>query len=230
MPTDYAKYIEKNGEICIILFQSIIFFRRKMGSRMYQLVSLLCRWMYRENVIREDELEICSYGLQITLANLINFMIMLFIGIMYGTPWEMGIFYVVFISLRFFCGGYHANTYGKCFLMFGMTCFLAMTVSGLFIKMGQGIFLLFLAVAVVLGTYILKRAPIEHVNRPLSADEKYCFKRRGVQVHTFWFMMGMLFWYLQEKTFLAGIVSAFIMVLIYMFVKEGGESHEEKRT
>ena len=201
-----------------------------MGSRMYQLVSLLCRWMYRENVIREDELEICSYGLQITLANLINFMIMLFIGIMYGTPWEMGIFYVVFISLRFFCGGYHANTYGKCFLMFGMTCFLAMTVSGLFIKMGQGIFLLFLAVAVVLGTYIQKRAPIEHVNRPLSADEKYCFKRRGVQVHTFWFMMGMLFWYLQEKTFLAGIVSAFIMVLIYMFVKEGGESHEEKRT
>ena len=44
------------------------------------------------------------------------------------------------------------------------------------------------------------------------------------------FRAGMLFWYLQEKTFLAGIVSAFIMVLIYMFVKEGGESHEEKRT
>lgn len=88
----------------------------------------------------------------------------------------------------------------------------------------------FLTAAVFLGAYILKTSPIEHVNRPLSADEKYRFKRRGVQVYTFWFMMGILFWYLQKKTFLAGILSAFIMVLIYMFIKEGGESREEKGT
>ncbi len=96
---------------------------------MYQFVSLLCGWMYREDVIKEDELEVCSYGLQITLANLINFIIMLSIGILYGAPWEMGIFYAVFISLRFFCGGYHADTYRKCFLMFGITCFTTMAAS-----------------------------------------------------------------------------------------------------
>ncbi len=200
-----------------------------MGSEMNQIVSLMCEWMYREHVIREDELEVCSYGLQITLANMINFIIMLSIGILYGTPWEMGGFYVVFISLRFFCGGYHANTYGKCFLMFGMTCFAAMAASRLFLRLGNGVLFLFFAAALFLGIYIRKRAPMEHVNRPLSAEEKYCFKRRGFLLYLFWFMTGILFWYLQKKTFLAGILSAFIMVLFYM-LKEGGIGHEEERT
>lgn len=146
---------------------------------MYQLSSFLCKWMYRENAILEDDFETCQYGLLITIANIINFLIMLLVGVLCGTVWEMGMFYMVFISLRLFCGGYHAGSYGKCFLLFGLTCLLGMSGARCFSRYVFGSFCFFLVLAIFFGVCIYKKAPVEHRNRLLSGSEKNCFKREG---------------------------------------------------
>lgn len=146
---------------------------------MYQLSSFLCKWMYRENAILEDDFETCQYGLLITIANIINFLIMLLVGVLCGTVWEMGMFYMVFISLRLFCGGYHAGSYGKCFLLFGLTCLLGMSGARCFSRYVFGSFCFFLVLAIFFGICIYKKAPVEHRNRLLSGSEKNCFKREG---------------------------------------------------
>lgn len=185
---------------------------------MYQLSLFLCKWMYREDVIREDDMETCQYGLQITMANMINFLIMMIIGGLFGSLWETGLFYVVFVSLRLFCGGYHADSYGKCFLMFALTCLISTVAVRLFFQYATGLCFLFWAVIFLLGMCICKKVPIEHVNHPLSVDERKLFKKKSLIVYMFWCMTGILLWYLQMSQLFLSIISAFIMVLIYMFI------------
>ncbi len=194
---------------------------------MYQLSSFLCKWMYRENAILEDDFETCQYGLLITIANIINFLIMLLVGVLCGTVWEMGMFYMVFISLRLFCGGYHAGSYGKCFLLFGLTCLLGMSGARCFSRYVFGSFCFFLVLAIFFGVCIYKKAPVEHRNRLLSGSQKNCFKRKSLAIYLFWCAAGVLLWYFQLQLFFSSIISAFIMVFIYMCIREGDEGYEK---
>ena len=58
-----------------------------------------------EKIITQEDVEVYEYGCQITLANIINFIIVLTIGIIFKSVIQSAIFYLSFISLRIFCGG-----------------------------------------------------------------------------------------------------------------------------
>lgn len=200
---------------------------RNRVIKIYRLSSFLCKWMCREQIIKEDELELYEYGLQITMANIINFMIMLATGILFSSIWEMILFYAVFVSLRVFCGGYHADSYGKCFCMFALTCVIAML--GIKITVIQGISqLIVLGVAAFVQLFcIYKWAPVEHVNRPATTEEKRCFRIKSFWVFIVYFMIGIGLWFQQEYIFVTSVVNGFLLVSIYMLVKKGEGSNEE---
>ena len=87
-----------------------------------QITKRIIRVLLHEKIITQEDVEVYEYGCQITLANIINFIIVLTIGIIFKSVIQSAIFYLSFISLRIFCGGYHANSYHKCFFIFGCTC------------------------------------------------------------------------------------------------------------
>lgn len=95
---------------------------QKGVGNIYKISLFLTDLLYQNKVIEEDNREACSYGIQITIANLINFVIAFSIGFLSKSVIEIAVFYCVFVSLRFFCGGYHAKSYGKCFSLFAVTC------------------------------------------------------------------------------------------------------------
>ena len=198
--------------------------------KIYRLSSFLCEWMCREQIINEDELELSETGLQITKANMIKFVIMSVIGFLFGSIWEMLLFYAVFVSLRVYCGGYHADSYGKCFCMFALTCVAAMfgIKTIMFQRVTQAAVLA--AVALVQFFCIYKWAPIEHVNRPATTEEKRRFRTKGLWIFAFWFMLGIGLWYQQQYSFAASVISGFLLVSIYMLVKKGENSCEKDRT
>lgn len=77
--------------------------------------------LIKEQIITRTEKEIYEYGFEITIANLINGLIILCVGSGLHLFIEAILFYLVFVSLRFFSGGYHANSYIRCFLSFSLT-------------------------------------------------------------------------------------------------------------
>ncbi len=158
--------------------------------KIYRLSSFLCEWMCKEQIINEDELELSEYGLQITMANIINFAIMSVIGFLFGSIWEMLLFYAVFVSLRVYCGGYHADSYGKCFCMFALTCAAAMLGIKTIVLHGITEAVILVSAALVQFFCIYKWAPIEHVNRPATTKEKRCFRTKSLWSFAFWFMIG----------------------------------------
>lgn len=190
-----------------------------------KLGDLLCK----EHIIRSDEKDFYEYGLQITLANLINFLIVLLIGILFHSIPEMALFYSVFVSLRFYCGGYHADSYANCFITFSLTSSLCLAAAKRIFVYETVQKISFLFAVLFLGITILKKAPVGHANRPFSTEEKKLFKRRSVQVYSFWFMIGMILWKTGQTDLTACLISTFIIVSVLMLVK-GGKQDEEKRT
>ena len=60
-------------------------------------------------------LEIYVYGFELIISSIIETGALLLVGFLIGKFVETILFLVSFSSIRFFSGGYHANSYFKCF-------------------------------------------------------------------------------------------------------------------
>ncbi|KSV58594.1 accessory gene regulator ArgB-like protein [Acetivibrio ethanolgignens] len=184
--------------------------------------------LLQEKIITVDEKDTYKYGLEITMANIINGFIVLIIGVVLNLLVESILFYLVFVSLRFFCGGYHADSYTKCFFSFAFTTIVCLVISERLAQYEEIIQGLFFITAVMLGEHILKMAPIEHENRPLTEEEKNLFRKRSVQVLVFWIAIGIILWMGHLVQMETSLISAFIAVTILMRI--GGIGYYEKRS
>lgn len=161
-------------------------------------------------------MELCTYGIQITLANFINFIIAFGIALLFGRLPEMAVFYFIFVSLRYFCGGYHADSYGRCFALFAATCLLYLLMVAGVMACGGSQGVLLASAMGVLGTCIWKRAPIEHINRPFTPEERKKFRGKCVGLYLFWSIFGIALWIWAKGTLSAGFISVFIIIAFYM--------------
>lgn len=185
--------------------------------------------MYRDKIIEEDKIESCVYGIQITIANMINFAIAFTIGFLTKSLVEMALFYGIFVSLRFFCGGYHAKSYSRCFSLFALTCLVyVLMLNGILWYAGCPFWVLGAAI-IFLGTCILVKAPIEHTNRPFTTEERKLFRKRSIQLFLFWSTIGIILWIGQLEHLSAGFACVFVIIATYMLA-ERGEKDEEKST
>ena len=185
----------------------------------------LVSMLLQERLITPDDREIYEYGLEITIANMVNGIIVFLIGVGFHKVPETIIFYLAFVSLRFFCGGYHADSYSRCFFSFALTNALCLGASGWIAKHENIISGLFFLAAVLLWLCIFKMAPLEHENRPFTDKEKLRFRKRSIQIYGFWIVIGIVLWMTHLIQMEASLISTFIAVAILMI---GGKSHEKR--
>ena len=110
---------------------------------------------------------------------------------------EAILFYLIFVSLRFFCGGYHANSYTRCFLSLSLTSGLCLIVAKWISKYENTVIILFVIATTALGICIFRLAPVEHENRLLTQEEKKIFRKRSIQLYVFWSVIGIVLWQAQ---------------------------------
>lgn len=188
---------------------------------------LITELLYRDKIIEEDEIESCTYGLQITMANLVNFTIALSVGVLTKSLVEIALFYGIFVSLRFFCGGYHAKSYGRCFCLFAITCLAyPIMLNGILTYVGNTFLLLIVAIF-FLGICIWVMAPIEHTNRPFTTEERKLFRKRSIQLFLIWSIVGIILWIEQLERLSVGFICVFWIVSIYMLVGRREKDEEE---
>ncbi len=189
--------------------------------------SYLASLLLKEQIIVAEDREIYEYGFEITMANMVNGVIVLLIGVGLHRLPDAVLFYLVFVSLRFFCGGYHADSYLGCFLSFAVTTALCLTISGLAARYVEVVAGLSFIATMALWIYIFRMAPVEHENRPLTQKERSHFRRRSVQVGGFWSMVGIILWMVHWVSMATSLISAFIAVTILM---TGGKKHEKRNS
>jgi accessory gene regulator B len=141
----------------------------------------------RQNVADEEKKEIYIYGIELLVSSLIGAVLILGISIGIGKIWSGVVFLSVFILVRQYTGGYHADTYVRCNAAFVLTYLLTVGI-WIFCRVHD------LKVAVwfiLLGAYIIMAvlAPVENKNKPLDDEEVKKYKWKSIVIYSAFIMV-----------------------------------------
>lgn len=180
-------------------------------------------FIYR-NWIEKDEHEIYRYGMEVILSFVINFCIVLICGIVFREMLYTFLFYVVFLLMRKFCGGYHADTYLKCNIVFALNLILI----NLLIKiLNEDInYILFLMIIFSILT-IAKFAPIVNLNKPVGLEKQRKYRIIAIILLIFFALLAIYIFSIQRKISISIIMSLFSVAFAMLIEKI--KSKEVKR-
>ena len=140
------------------VFLMITFISRK-------LTDFLCR----KSVIDSGKSEIYQYGYEVLISGLAGILIALIIGIISGRISDAVIFLVYFIPLRQLCGGYHADSYLKCNIVF-TGVFSSILIFSYFFPKKLSVAAVIICCAFTFISMLLF-SPVENPNKPLDSEQ-----------------------------------------------------------
>lgn len=195
---------------------------------MNYLVNKILKFITEQNVI-DDDIDVQNfyrYGIEISISSMLNIILVLALGILIHHFLESVVFLTLFIIIRSFTGGYHADTYFRCNLLMCVTFLLTVlanvVVSG---KLIQPIAILLIAFTEIT---VMTLGPIENKNKPINDFKKIKLKILGFVVTIMINCVGMM----QLKSYIGTmIIFTSFLIAIFMIaaiIKERrGESCEE---
>ena len=133
------------------------------------------------NTIDDEHYEICRYGLQQGFIIILNIVSTVAVGVVFGMLWQAVFFTAIYIPLRSYAGGYHANTALRCYI-YSILLMIAVLLAIRHITIPSFICIIILVISV---SVIAMVAPVEDLNKPLDKMEKAVYKKRTIIISTF---------------------------------------------
>ncbi len=146
---------------------------------MFNLIAkkVTCRLVATNTIKIEDE-EIYIYGLEQFLERLLEWLMIILMGLMVNKVLQTIIFLISFTSLRKYAGGYHAKTKMRCYILTVCVNIIVLCIMK-YIKVNIWMCISTLVVSCVVIFWL---APIGAENKPLEQDEimTYGMRTRGI--------------------------------------------------
>lgn len=127
------------------------------------------------SVINKDDAELYDYGFFILLSQLLYFIIALATGIILKIIPQSVIFYLVFLLIRKYAGGYHASTEARCEIFSTLLIVGSITVAKLSEIYDFKIALLVISAVSAVCIFIF--SPLDTPEKPLSQKEFNYFRK-----------------------------------------------------
>ncbi len=126
--------------------------------------------LYRHCSLEENRRPVYIYGFELFLSTSSSMISILLISTLFFGSFSGCLFLAVFITLRLFSGGYHAETYGRCFILTNCVFLLSAAFSRLVcLFIPDGISRpACIALTIIAGIIIFLLSPIRNQNHPLS--------------------------------------------------------------
>lgn len=140
------------------------------------LSSKLTEYLCRNAVIDSEKAEIYQYGYEVFISGMIGFIIAGTLGAASGHFVESLVFLAFFVPLRQLSGGYHADSYLKCNIVF-TAVFAAVLAGACFMPEAFALPVIAFCSAFTFLMMVLL-APIENVNKPLDEKQKRVNRRK----------------------------------------------------
>lgn len=149
---------------------------------MRKIAEIIVSFMLKNKVIslEQDVIEFYTYGTEITVSSILNVVLVMAIGLIINKPMEALLFLCVFIFVRSFTGGFHADTYFRCNLLM-CTSFSALACINHLISELIG-FMLIGSILIFSIVIISVFCPIENVNKPIPIEKRSGLKLKGIIV------------------------------------------------
>ncbi len=176
------------------------------------MISLLSKsiahFLLRNNIIDENSVSVCEYGMEIIISTLIGFLLIMTSGIILGELGAAMLFYVLFVAVRLFSGGYHANSHLKCKLTMLCCCLLVLFTAKYLIDRFLFIHHLLFLTVYILTIFIF--API---------DLKKLKKRVSIIIAIILMIVGVCTYWYSPKFAVVTSLTLFIIAILIIIPK-----------
>lgn len=138
----------------------------------------ITNYFINKSIIKDESREIYEYGYELTLSLSVYILIMFAISLVSKSLVESLLFFGGFYLYRKIAGGYHADTYLKCHILFAANQLLFLFV--LYIYPMRYRYVLILSSCVICTVITTIFAPVDHANKPFDDKEFHKYKKRSV--------------------------------------------------
>lgn len=135
--------------------------------------------LLKNKIIKNEYLDIYIYGFEVIISGTLSLFIGLTLGLIFSQFLECMVFLVVFVVLRRYTGGYHAETYLKCNTIFAVNILIVMIL--LKFDFAYPFTFHIIVCSICILTYYLF-APIESIFKPISVEEKKKYRLFAVLI------------------------------------------------
>lgn len=130
-----------------------------------------------QKIVEESREAIYAYGMELLLSDVLNALIVLLIALISHTLPAVTVFTTVFMGLRKFVGGYHANSHLSCmFTLVVVMLIFSYGICNVSEKYAWVVSIGFVAISIPV---VFNLAPIPHPNKPVSDVKKAKLKKRS---------------------------------------------------
>lgn len=183
--------------------------------------SKIIKFFIDNNIIQEDDKELYEYALSITVSALIHIVTIVVLGITFGLVAESIIFYLCFIAIRKFAGGYHAKTAGRCYISSVILSVLFLTVLKLLLNnINNTIIIAVLAISIFSVVSICMLAPLDTENNPLSEKEKSVYGKIARAIALLMFLLFIMFILFNLHNIALPICFGILMSALVLFLRK----------
>ena len=170
-----------------------------------------------KGTISEQDINIYKYGYFLLYELLINIVIAVVIGVVTNRLVELFVFLLLYVPLRSFCGGWHADKLWKCTIYSNlMLILLCVTISYEIIYSRSIIMVLIFIIGIIfVGIY----APVGTQTKPISSKEKKVYKKRIILIqfiHCIGICLLLLF---GKNKYIYVITYAYVMQSVLLIVE-----------
>lgn len=178
------------------------------------------------NWIQKDEYEIYRYGVEVILSFALNFCIVLICALIFGEIFYTFLFYAVFLLMRKFCGGYHADTYLRCNMIFAVNVILV----ELLLKVPNEVSNHLLFLAIVSSVLLIgKFTPIVNSNKPVDSEKQRKYRKIAMGLLGIFVLLIICMFPVQRKASLSIILSLFSVAFAMLVEKIKNLKKQKKK-
>lgn len=181
--------------------------------------------------IKDEEYDLYLYGFEILIAFIVNIITILLMGCALNRFYETIAFLICYCPIRQFAGGYHADNYKRCLLVFTLVYLTNMFILEKLMYNSYDCTILIGAIISALGICFM--APLEHRNNPLSNSDKVKYKHITMIIVIIIFILSIIGFnfkltYRLSTYTLSSISCTFIMLILGAIKKWRGKKMGKK--
>lgn len=175
--------------------------------------------------IGQEDINIYKYGYFLLFEVLINLIISLMIGVVFHDIKTVVLFLVLYIPLRTYSGGWHADRLWKCTFISNLILVIAEVISNYCIEYIPVIYCV--PLMILFGIYILVVSPVDTESKPLENDEIKSYNKKVKIISFLHSIVLILFIFFQNRKGII-IIEYVYMVQAMMLVIEKINKNVEK--
>ncbi len=175
--------------------------------------------------IGQEDINIYKYGYFLLFEVLINLIISLMIGGVFHDIKTVVLFLVLYIPLRTYSGGWHADRLWKCTFISNLILVIAEVISNYCIEYITVIYCV--PLMILFGIYILVVSPVDTESKPLENDEIKSYNKKVKIISFLHSIVLILFIFFQNRKGII-IIEYVYMVQAMMLVIEKINKNVEK--